>query len=172
MIQVIILLILFLTPTNLNADVKYSEKQDDFSNDKVYTLTITTEKEGNRFSGGIDDGVIFISCFPNNNIQIQFHTRDTIFPDSTTDNPSGMLVSITYKFDKAETSLTENWFMNTMKYQDAWYRGDKIKFIEHAAKSNVLNFRLNKTNDILKFKLLGTSTPIGKILKKCNARQQ
>lgn len=169
MARIIVLLLCLLIPNISIAEVKFTEKQDDFSNEKVYSLSITSEKQGNGFSGGVDDGVIFISCFPNNNLQVQFHTQDTIFPDKILDGTSGMLVSVTYKFDKAESAQTDNWFMNFMKYQDAWFKGDKKSFVEQTAKSNILNFRLNKRNDKLKFKLNGTSKPINTILKKCKS---
>ncbi len=138
-------------------EVNYTESKDDFSNDIVYSLKISTSKN--------KPAAIFMSCYPGGKLNIQLAINGTMFPDTTSDG--GMLISTTHKFDKAENSITSNWFMNMMKYKNSWYQGEKVEFINDAIKSNQLNIRLNKRNDIFKFSLKGIATHLRKIQSKC-----
>jgi hypothetical protein len=139
------------------SDVEYSETADDFSNEKVYSLRIPSDKG--------ESAVIFVSCYPENKLNIQLAISGTMFPDDTID--SGMIISTTHKFDKADKAVISDWYMNLMKYKNAWYQGDKVEFAKHVGSSNQLNVRLNKRNDIFKFPLNGTTVHINKILEKC-----
>lgn len=141
------------------ADVQYTETKDDFSNDTVYSVRITTTQN--------EPAVLFLSCYPGNKLDIQLAIAGTMFPDDVTDR--GMLISTTHKFDKAESAVTSNWFMNLMKYENSWYRGDEVEFIKDAMRSNQLNIRLNKRNDIFRFGLKGTAVHLKKILNECTA---
>lgn len=152
-------LIAIIIPVHAFGSVSYTETQDDFSNDIVYSLKITTDKK--------ESAVTFLSCYPGNKLVVQLSIRGTMFPDTDGISDSGMLISTTHKFDKAEKAITSKWFMNMMKYKNSWYQGDKVEFINDAIKSNKLNIRLNKTNDIFKFNLKGTAIHLRKILRKC-----
>lgn len=153
----VLVLALALTAINAHSEVTYSEKEDDFSNEKVYTLKIPSEKG--------ESALIFISCYPESKLDVQLAITGTMFPDDTSDG--GMIISTTHKFDKAEKAITSDWYMNLMKYKNAWYQGDKVEFAREAAKSSQLNIRLNKRNDIFRFPLKGTAVHLKNILKSC-----
>jgi hypothetical protein len=142
------------------AEVQYTEKEDDFSNDKVYSLKIPSIKG--------ESAVIFISCHPKNKLDVQLAITGTMFPNDAVGG--GMIISTTHKFDKAEEAITSDWFMNLMKYKNAWYRGNKVEFAKSAIVSDQLSLRLNKRNDIYKFKLNDTAVHLQKILGACGEK--
>ena len=152
-------LVLALTAINAHAEVTYSVSEDDFSNEKVYSLKIPSEKG--------PTAVVFISCYPGSKLSIQLAITGTMFPDNTSGN--GMIISTTHKFDKSEKAITSDWYMNLMKYKNAWYQGDKTQFAKEAARSNQLNIRLNKRGDVFRFPLAGTATHLRGILKNCGS---
>lgn len=151
-------LVLLLIPSCAFSEVKYLESKDDFSNGTIYELKISTTKN--------KPALLLISCYPQNKLNVQLATLRTMFPDSS--NNAGMGISITYKFDKTENAITSDWFMNLMKYKNTWHLGDKAVFIRNAIKSDWLNMRLNKTNDIFKFELKESNAHLNKILKMCS----
>jgi hypothetical protein len=151
---------ILLLAINAYSDVEYTESGDDFSNEKIYSLKIPSEKG--------QSAVVFISCYPENKLNVQLAITGTMFPDDTADG--GMIISTTHKFDKAEKAITSNWFMNLMKYKNAWYRGDVLQFTKDAIRSNQLNIRLNKRNDIFKFPLKGSADHLHKILSNCGKK--
>jgi len=136
------------------AIAQYTETQDDFSNEKVYSLKIPSI-EG-------ESAVMAISCYPKKELDIQLAITGTMFPNDTADG--GMSISTTHKFDKSEDVITSDWFMNIMKFQNAWYRGDKVAFVKSAIISDQLNLKLNKRGDVFKFKLKGAAVHLKKIL--------
>lgn len=142
------------------SDVEYTESDDDFSNKKIYSLKIPSDKG--------QSAVVFISCYPENKLNVQLSITGTLFPDEKANG--GMLISTTHKFDKADKAITSNWFMNLMKYQNAWYRGDLLEFSKDTLRSNMLNIRLNKRNEILKFPLQGSAFYLDKILSNCGKK--
>src|SRR5690554_1564122 len=151
---------LLLFAINAHSDVEYTETTDDFSNEKIYSLKIPSDKG--------PSAVVFISCYPENKLSVQLAITGTMFPDDTADG--GMIISTTHKFDKAEKAITSNWFMNLMKYKNSWYRGDILEFSKDAIRSNQLNIRLNKRSDIFKFPLKGSAVHLTKILANCGKK--
>src|SRR5690554_3142917 len=159
-ISKVVVLAYALTAINGYAEITYSEKEDDFSNEKIYSLKIPSEKG--------ESATIFISCYPESKLNVQLAITGTMFPDDTADG--GMIISTTHKFDKAEKAITSNWFMNLMKYKNSWYRGDILEFSKDAIRSNQLNIRLNKRSDIFKFPLKGSAVHLTKILANCGKK--
>lgn len=155
----ILAIVLALTAANAYSEVTYTEREDDFNNEKVYSLKIPSDKG--------ESAVVFVSCSPGNKLDVQLAITGTMFPDDTKDG--GMIISTTHKFDKAEAAITSDWYMNLMKYKNSWYQGDKVEFARHAALSIHLNIRLNKRSDIFKFPLEGTAVHLKKILRNCGS---
>lgn len=154
------MLTILLFAINAYPGVEYTESSDNLSNEKTYSLKIPSDK------GQL--AVVFISCYPENKLDVQLEIFGTMFPDDTVDD--GKIISTTHKFDKAEKSITSNWFMNRMKYKNAWYRGDVLEFAKDTIRSNQLNIRLNKKNDIFKFPLKGSAVHLNKILSNCGKK--
>ena len=151
---------LLLVPFSALGAVTYSENADDFSNGTVSTVKITTRVN--------EPATLFVACYPGNKLDIQLAISGTMFPDSAAGG--GMLISTTHKFDKANAAITSDWFMNIMKYENAWYRGDKAAFVRSAIISSALNIRLNKRNDIYKFDLKDAAAKLQIILRKCGEK--
>lgn len=160
-ISKVVVLAYALTAINGYAEITYSEKEDDFSNEKIYSLKIPSEKG--------ESATIFISCYPESKLNVQLAITGTMFPDDT--SGGGMIISTTHKFDKAEKAITSDWYMNLMKYKNAWYQGDKVEFAKEAARSNQLNIRLNKRSDVFRFPLTdaGVAAHLKNILKSCGS---
>lgn len=154
----IIVMMLVLCVSKVHSEVKYTETEDDFSNKKIYSLKIPSDKG--------ESAAIFVSCYEQNRLDIQLAVTGTMFPDDTKDG--GMIISTTHKFDKSETAVTSYWYMNLMKYKNSSYQGDKIDFARGIAFSDYLNIRLNKRNDVFKFPLKGASDYVKKIVKNCS----
>jgi len=142
------------------ADAELTVTQDDFSNAKITTLRINSMEE--------NASSLFISCRPESGIDIQLAFNGTIFPDDLTDN--GMKVGITHKFDTANQSYTTDWHMNTMKYENAWYQGDKGRFLDEAAKAGQLNLRLNQNGDVVRFGFSDAVAHVAAVRTACSSR--
>ncbi len=142
----IITLCLYVSPEVL-ANVTFDKKNDKFSNGVVSTISIVSNT-----SDGMN-GTLFISCHRGEQVSIQLGSTRTMFPDEAMPNAEGMLISTTYKFKEAGKAITSDWFMNIMKYKNAWYRGNAKRFITQAMGSTQLYVRLNKRSDIYSFPL-------------------
>ena len=160
--KIIFISIVILSASVIFANLKFEEKPDDFTNEKVLTLSVKSIEQ-HRHRG---PSVLFISCFPESRINIQLAFNGTIYPDDV-DGTRGMIVSITHKFDTAEKAYTTNWHMNIAKYRNAWYRGDKEIFLNEAMTANQLNIRLNRNGDIVRFRMENSSGYLKKIKEAC-----
>ena len=141
-------------------NMQYVEVPDDFSNEMVYKLAVfdTTDKYG----------AVVLQCIPNHGIEFGLHLANEF--GLTSDRPSldSNKVSITHKFDNAENAYTEQWIMNDMVGGSTWFPGDYQVFVNELMAANQLNIRLDKRNNVYRFKVEGASEHIKKIVEACD----
>lgn len=144
--KVVLFIVLIAFSSAYAKDYKYTEAKADFSNDIERTLKIDS------FNRAMHNSSLFISCNSGKKLGIQLASGVVIFPD-TDIKDRNMTVKITYKFTEAEKAVTSKWSMNFMKYKNAWYDGNKKKFLSNALTSKQLNLKLDFNGDVFKFKL-------------------
>lgn len=142
---------------DINA-VEYSKSKDDFSNGTIHSVAALSDDARAK---------ILISCFPENRLEVQLATSEVIFPDDTSKRFDRMFVSVTHKFDSAKKAETTNWSMNIMKYNNAWYTGDIVRFIAEAFDASVLALRLDKRNEVYKFDFNRAGAQLRNVVGAC-----
>lgn len=140
-----------------NAEVDYREEPAEFSSGKKRTLLVSTMKPS--------PAAVFLICKPDDGLSVQFYSKRTILPDSVRNKK--MLLSVTHRFDNAPEPEQSAWTMNMMRYHNAWYEGEPKKFASGLKTSNTLAVKLDKTGDVYRFGLSGTSGPVDKVLSGC-----
>ncbi len=114
------------------------EKNDEFSSGKIYTVSIAAKDNSNA--------ALIVGCFPQNKLVVHLFSSYFMSPDDVVDG--NMKISITYKFENTENANTSLWGMNFRKYNDAWYLGDSLNFIQAAINAKTLSIRLDRSSDI------------------------
>lgn len=146
---------LFALQPNVLAAVKYVEKPDDFSNETLRAVIVTSVN---------GRAAISLSCVPEK-LTVQFNTLDVIFPDDASGDH--MKVSVTHKFDNAPEARTTNWAMPLMKYKRAWYQGDSAAFLGEALRAAKLALRLNRNATIYRFGFDEATEHLKRMVKGC-----
>lgn len=150
------LLLSLLVVSYAQAKATYQEKGDEFSNGKTYSVKITSHDS--------IASALFISC-QSGELGVQLASTKTMFPNDSDGN--GMTISTTFKFSNESEPVTSSWFMNLMKYNNAWYSGDINEFIDNAISSEKLSIRQNKRGDVYRFKLDDAKEYLAKVKSNC-----
>lgn len=135
--------------------VRYEESKDEFSTNTYRRISLLTSDTA--------PALLIITIYSNAISEIQLVTKNVIFPDDTTENMDGMKVSVTYKFDNIDRAEQAFWHMNMMRYKNAWYQGEHIRFLDEATKSEYLSIRLDKSGDVYRFNLTEAKKYFAKI---------
>ena len=152
------------------AEVHFIEQQEGASDGIIFAMLITDEDSSGSTNRSGETASLVVACYPNGKLRIQFHTTDTIHPNEVREDGSGMVVSISHKFDSTPLAQTSDWWMHSRKYDKAFYQGNAHQFAGRISRDRELNIRLNKSGERFRFKLKGTARLMPKVRDKCPAR--
>lgn len=135
--------------------VTYTETKDDLGPGIIKTIII----------GSPDGrGTCLFLVRKNSDIEIQFATKDTLFPDAADSDRGTMTLSVTQKFDTETDASTTDWSMTLLKYHNAWYQGDAVKFLKACVSAKTFVLKANKHADVYHFSLAGVGAHIPKLI--------